>query len=525
MFSLNRLPSEPQPRPPAPYKRNRISRAACAGVGVLAFALCAGSAVAQDPEEIIPRSTRWPGHPLDELDLPAVHRRSSGAGFEYSTRHFKIVAPESWDQAEAVALDMERTWSELELLADHFTTRHRQPTFAIGAVGVWIDGNAYRDVSEHAPGPRLSNDGPDIYVNIAAGKPSLADQMVSVREEAVRSFFRVAQLDQTLPDWVQLGLGAYVAREGAEPTSPVAAPGTPPETRQAPQREVADKLYPTRSIEASSADWVRFLLEGDDARLAPAFLGGVAALIANTPERQSLSPVETASFVEQLDGPTADGPNGLVSLVTDPTVRQRLSVWARDPLAGQPVYEPAPGLDPQAIERQKEMTLVLKLARRAGTMRVPAGPRPGVKVWEGNQPLALSQPIDASPDFEPNRLFERLLDPHAPAWAARDTNGRLLFSTDRARLEQLFSQPGVDYQTVVRDGRTVLVRSDAGGATTEAWLEENPDNPERPWVAFRQGGQEHRPTRQGAVHRPRPLAFMQQNTTGPGRWLEPQGER
>ncbi|MFO0900968.1 MAG: hypothetical protein U0836_26365 [Pirellulales bacterium] len=489
-------------------KGGRWSAGLRLGAGLLAFALSAGGVLAQDPEEIIPRSTRWPGHPFDELDLPAVHERSSGRGFEYSTRHFKIVAPDGWDQAESVAQDMERTWSELELLADHFTTRHRQPTFAIGAVGVWIDNHAYRDVSEHAPGPRVSNDSPDIYVSIAPGQPSLSDQMVSVREEAVRSFFRVAQLDQTLPDWVQLGLGAYVAREGAEPTNPVAAPGRPSETREAPQREVADRLYPTRSIEHSSADWVRFLLEGDDARLAPAFLGGVAALIANTPERQSLSPVETASFVEQLDGPAANGPNGLVSLVTDPSVRQRLAVWARDPLAGQPVYSPAPGLDAETIERQKEMVLVLKLARRAGKSRGPVGPRPEVMVWEGGGPKRIQAPVEEMPDFEPSRLFKRLLDPNSPAWATRDTNGRLLFSTDHARLEQLFGRPEVSYQTQIRDGHTVLVRSDDGGPTTEAWLENNPDNPERPWVAFRVAGQEFRPQQQPPRQGTRPLVLV-----------------
>jgi hypothetical protein len=487
------------------------------GATVLAFALSVGSADAQDPEEIIPRSTRWPGHPFDELDLPAVHRRSSGAGFEYSTRHFKIVAPAGWEQAEEVALDMERTWSKLEILADHFTTRHRQPTFAIGAVGVWIDADPYRDIAAHAPGPRISNDGADVYVNIAPGQPSLADQMISVREEAVRSFFRVAQLDQTLPDWVQLGLGTYVAQEGAEPNQPVNVPGTPPETRQAPQREVADKLYPTRSIEPGAADWVRFLLEGDDARLAPSFLGGVAALIANTPERQSLSPVETASFVEQLDGPAADGPNGLVSLVNDPSVRRRLGVWARDPLAGQPVYEPAPDLDAETIEKQREMALVLKLARRVGASRTSTSPRPGVKVWEANGPQQVSQPTSPSPDFQPERLFDRLLNPHAPAWATRDTNGQLLFSTDRTRLKQLFAQPEVQYSTAVREGRTVLLRSDSGGPFTEAWLEQNPDNPERPWVVFRTAGQEHRPARQGKARSAGPAVLTAGESTKRGR--------
>jgi len=492
-----------------------------ASASVLAFALSVGTAAAQDPEEIIPRSTRWPGHPFDELDLPAVHERSSGAGFEYSTRHFKIVAPAGWEQAEAVALDMENTWSKLEVLADHFTTRHRQPTFAIGAVGLWIDDHPYRDVSEHAPGPRLSNDGADVYVNIAPGQPSLADQMVSVREEAVRSFFRVAQLDQTLPDWVQLGLGAYVAKEGAEPNQPVSVPGTPPETRQAPQREVADKLFPTASVEPGAADWVRFLLEGDDARLAPSFLGGVAALIANTPERQSLSPVETASFVEQLDGPAADGPNGLVSLVNDPNVRRRLAVWASDPLAGQPVYEPAEDLDPETIEKQREMMLVLKLARRVGAARTSTAPRPGVKVWEANGSHEVPQPKTASPDFQPDRLFERLLDPHSPAWATRDTNGQLLFSTDHDRLRQLFAQPEVQYSTVVRDGRTVLLRSDSGGPATEAWLEQNPDNPERPWVVFRTAGQEHRPARQGRARSVRPALLTAGEITKRGRLYSP----
>ena len=85
-------------------------------------------------------------------------------------------------------------------------------------------------------------------------------------------------------------------------------------------------------------------------------------------------------------------------------------------------------------------------------------------------------------------------------------------------------KPVILNNTVLRDGHTVLVRRDDGGPATEAWLEKNPDNPERPWVAFRIDGQEHRPQRQGARNQTRPLAFKQPDSR-PGRWIEPHGTR
>jgi hypothetical protein len=190
---------------------------------------------------------------------------------------------------------------------------------------------------------------------------------------------------------------------------------------------------------------------------------------------------------------------------------------------GQPVLELPPGASDEESQRLREMALVLKLARRVGVSRGPRGPRPGVFQWDQDGAKNVEPAEPAGPDFSPQRLFERLLDPQAPAWATLDTSGHLLFSADRTRLAELFAQPEVDYQTLVRDGHTVLVRRDRGQAPLEAWLERNPDNPYRPWVVFRQAGQEYRPSRSASGAEERSVNLTRGSDAG--RWLTPASER
>jgi len=286
------------------------------------------------------RSIRQPQlHPHDNRDWPRYRRRKSQLGWEYYSRHFVVTSTTGPDQAEWIARDLEATWQRLGRLADFWTDAHHQPTFCISAVSVMVTDNWQQANGPTPGGPRTLNDDPGIYISLAPGRPDLAGQLPQIRREAVRSFMRVTQLDQVMPDWVQTGLAEFVAEEEAGDVpgkpQPIAAPAAPkmkvqefradaaetvakaneeaasdragvvnsgsiatssgrsagePSIRSQaplpvflaspPQRTSEDTVpaVPTDPIESSA--WVRFLLTGYDGRYSPVLLRALGETVA-----------------------------------------------------------------------------------------------------------------------------------------------------------------------------------------------------------------------------------------------------
>jgi hypothetical protein len=223
--------------------------------------------------------------------------------------------------------------------------------------------------------------------------------------------------------------------------------------------------------------WVRYLLEGYDARFAPRFLEAMAAAAESGRPDRWFAPGEGKTQTAGL-GSSEAGAESLDRLLRSPEVTRGLDGWLADPLVGQAVVEPEPeGTVPDG--RRREMLLVLKLAHRFAAP-VPPAIRPKILVdGEDRSADFLPQPRPPAPEAVAD-LFGRLTDARRPAWATLDTDGSLLLSDDRQRVAELLRPLDRRYRTFRRDGALVLEARFASGEVYEAWLERDEKNPNRP---------------------------------------------
>jgi len=465
--------------------------------GVLVAAMlwaCLGSPATAAEAIVTYRSLRAEGHDrLDELDLPRRTRRICHWGWEVRTRHFVVFSTVSPEQANWTAQEMERAWSDVGLLADQWTDVHRRPEFGIGAVGVLVNDRPLRANAQPAPGPRTTNYSPNLYISQGDGPSSREERLVELRREAFLAFLRATGQDQVLPDWVQAGLAAHLS--GAEPPDGSAMRPDPPEPAgDQPsvawaRRVVADRMAPLSMDRQRAILWVRYLLEGDDAKYAVPFLAGLRTLVAGHPQDPFLpgEGVRGAARFETRLPPNRRCP--LEQLTMTPGIREEFADWLADAKAGQPVVETTPGEMPPD-ERQREMVLILKLARRFA-LPPTESIRPKVSEYGTGGTATIASSPEASEPESVAELYERLADPDRAPWATLDTDGRLLLSGNRRRLADVFANPDRRYRTYRRDGNLVLEVRFATGDVFEAWLEENAENPRRPVARIRRKPMDH----------------------------------
>jgi hypothetical protein len=230
-----------------------------------------------------------------------------------------------------------------------------------------------------------------------------------------------------------------------------------------------------------AALWVRYLLEGDDARHADQFFTAMSTALAQG-TRDSLSSKQKARGVAvRQQEPLPENPLGWDSLTRQRIVSTDVSAWLADPQVGQPIVKPIPSQLPLS-KRHEEMVLILKLARRfPPTSETSIEPR--VYEYRANSSANVSAQVR-----EPESVvafYERLTDPRRSRWATIDASGQLLLSSDRQRLAALFSPADCTYRTSRQDGHVVLEASFASGDVFESWLEENSENPKRPIAHIR----------------------------------------
>ena len=451
-----------------------------------------GRAPAADPgrPQAVVRSLRDDlARRLDELDLPRYHERACHRGWETRTRHFVVVATTSQEQATWTALEMERAWSDFERMADQWTDVHRRPTFGIGAVNVLVVDAPGRPWDQPAAGPRNTNYTGNVYINLSEGRGTLDHRLPQLREEAIRAFLRVAQLDQTLPDWVQLGLAAYFS--GAELTREPRDQFDPPGFRGAeaadvqPYRLTRDRMAPTSADRLQAALWVRFFLLGNDAQHAHDFFDALSGTVSGQPQDRFVPYPggyrgrSTGSATEHAAEPP------LQALLSRQPIRATAQAWLDNPDMGQPILRPEPS-DMAVDESHRRLVLILKLGRRFAAAG-HGGVQPKVYERGRDVPAAYLTKPAYQPAATPPELYGRLSQ--TPRWATVDTDGSLLTSGDQARLAEVFGvgDPDVRYRTFLRDGHTILEAAyPRTGHRIEAWLEENPDDPTRPIARLRE---------------------------------------
>lgn len=425
----------------------------------------------------------------------------SPRGVTVQSEHFAVVATTNKGEAAWAAEELERTWAEIGRLADQWTTVHRQPGFGQAGVSVVITEQPRHPRYQPTDRPNLTLAGPDIYLNLSDRQESLQERLPLIRSEAFAAFLRVCRHDMLMPEWVQVGLAAYFSGTPAPETSGSSLPAPAPfvlPTKGAWARQVmldgGAMSVENRQQATQAAIWVRYLLEGDDAQHADQFFTALATTLAQGSQDELSSTQKARGVAPRPAVSLPENPVRWNRLINDQIASHDVSDWLADRNIGQPIVE-SDSAEPALDERQQEMVLILKLARRfpqAATVSMKPHVYEYRAASSANGPERTEEPVNIA------ALYQRLSDPRQPRWATIDTNGRLLFSSDRERLAAIFAPSDRTYRTYEKDGHTVLEASFSSGEVLEGWLAENPLQPKRPIAHLRRKPAEPTTTQQSA---------------------------
>lgn len=468
---------------------------------------------------------------FDELDRPRFFERQTHRAAQINEERFTVVSMTGEADAQLARNEFGKAWDEFGRIADVFTDAHRNPDFGIGQLLIVIDNEPLRERDLPQRTLQIENGQTIVYLNVAAGQPPLDEQLSDLHQGAVHALLHLAELDRKFPLWVQQGFAEYTAakieRRASEEEADAAAGSEPdgvvvteflPDEPQAEQfaeeryddedaqasvtaaatagvnprrpvdveywrlqRGVQDQLDEQVEAEAQAAaaalSQVTFLLEGDDAQHAPAFLLSLRALAQEPTDLLLASRGELAHT--QLLSPAQHTIADELLAQLDEDYAQ----WQADPLRGQPLLLPMGEIpDPAMLEREKEMEVVLKLAQRQQLGATESVIQPRITEFgaEGQVEVA-SGGIKSAIDVE--QLYHALIDSDEP-WATIDAEGNLVLWTDHERLAQMLGVEDDRYTAEYRDDHWVLVTRFDDDTQLEAWLEPNVANPSRPLVRF-----------------------------------------
>ena len=418
----------------------------------------------------------------DELDRPVRRETSSHRGWEIREDQFTVVANTSLEDARWAAVQVAQVREQTAALADRFTQAHRAADFGLNSLQVLIDGDPPRD--RHGPATTIQVLGiqSQVTVNVSIGRPKLHDQILRLREAAALAMLHTAEVDAAVPGWVTTGLAARLALQGQPADSPQPNDFPP---RGEPlggdawrwQRATQDRLASQPQHASDAAARVGFLLTGDDARHAPEFLAAIRHALAQSREQAATR----LPAHRRGEGPQQVPQASFEQLLA--ANRTGFEAWLKDPQAGQPQHQPDPAASPEVRREERDMLLVLKLARRLTNEKTGAAV---LKVATFDRPQA--QPIaHRPPRGEPlpiAELIARLRDPTLPAVATLDTDGQLLLSTESKKIEQLLGWDGQRYSWQRSGDQWKLTTRLADGRTLFGALIDDPQNASRPLAQF-----------------------------------------
>jgi hypothetical protein len=421
----------------------------------------------------------------DELDRPFWRETQSHLGWEIREDHFTVFADMSQGDARWAAEQVKEAWASAAGMADRWTKRHREEDFGLHSTQIVIDSQPLRERDGPLTSVNFVGIQTQIYLNIAPGQPSLKEQTLRLRSAAALAMLHTCGLDSAAPRWVVEGMAAVVAEQGLDPAHVAALHGRKLPARFGGQqwrykRSRPDELdYPPLDEGAASLS-VRFLLEGDDAEHAPAFL---AAIEAACRDAEAAAARGRNFRIQPGDSQLPATDTAFDRLLAD--LQPQFEAWKRDPLAAQPLFEPEDSLEPELLAAEREMLVLLKLHRKLAIQARPGRVSPRVAIFDKQQNRQVvlqsgSPNVPATVDA----LYQRLTDPNAKASATLDVDGRLLLSTDRDRIDELFALHEQRYLSAQYGNQWILVRRLAGHQTLQGWLEVNPENPARPLAKF-----------------------------------------
>jgi hypothetical protein len=169
-----------------------------------------------------------------------------------------------------------QAWNQAAALASRWTDVPSNPD-RLSALQVTIDNEPLR--ARDAPLTTVNVTGiqTQVQINVAPGQSSLQQQLLRLREGAAFAALHAAGLDSAAPSWVVAGIAAHAGRadltpeevkQYSEPTGAAHFGGQ----QWRFERSAEDTLDYRKIDHQEAAGQVTFLLTGDDATHAPAFL-------------------------------------------------------------------------------------------------------------------------------------------------------------------------------------------------------------------------------------------------------------
>ncbi|MDX1944980.1 MAG: hypothetical protein SFU86_06205 [Pirellulaceae bacterium] len=417
----------------------------------------------------------------DEQGRPFRRETSSHRGWEIREDQFTIAANTSLADARWAARQVMQVRGELAPLLDQFTKVHHQPDFALNSLQVVIDKEPHRD----RYGSMTTIDGVGIQtsvtINVAPGQPPLADQLLRLREAGAFAMLHAAGMDAMLPPWVVSGLASHAALIGQP--QPAAKPGefAPRGVAMGGQqwrwkRSAQDQLDEQPLDETQAGQMVSFLLTGNDAEHAPAFIAAVKQAVA---ERHMLA--AEGNQITRRRGEADPPPTHTPFDVLAKSHPAQFEAWQADPLLGQPMFTPTADATAELAEAERQMLLVLKLLSKL-TSTVEARTKVKVVTFDKAQGAAANTTTTRSATV--GDLARRSEDLLLPPLATIDSEGRLLLTSDRRQMRELLGFDGQRYRSEQNGARSVVTTELSDDHQLQGWLEANPANPSRPIAKF-----------------------------------------
>jgi hypothetical protein len=432
----------------------------------------------------------------DEHDRPYQRETQSHRGWEIREPQYTVFATTSQADVRWAAAQVAAAWNNASRLASRWTRVHENPDFGLNSLQVVIDDEPLRDRDGPLTTVNVVGIQSQVQINVAPGQPPLKQQLVRLREGTALAMLHTAGLDSAAPPWVVAGIAGFAGREGLSDEQVAQAAAQGDFAHLGGQqwrflRETQDVLAYNKVNQSAAAEQVKFLLTGNDAQHAPALLAALGN--ANT------DAARTAAAGGAFTNFPGDAQPARTATAFDNLIASRqgqFEAWQKEPLAGQPVFEPAANAAPELVAAEAEMLVLLKLHQRltsptpaATAVAVNSGaPRTKIITFDKTKGATTAPAKQGTQIASFGELAARLTDPSQPVWATLDVDGSLLLSTDVQRVSELLATAEHRYALESTGGNATLVRQLPGNRTLRGSLAENAKQKSRPLAKFEVAG-------------------------------------
>ncbi len=436
--------------------------------------------------------------PSDELARPRQVQRESHRGWELNNEHITVVSLGNPEQTLFAMREAQAAWNDMSHIVDYISVRHRHPDFGLGSIQVVINSDPptqrnQSDVITQLAGSQTSI---ELY---AAEDAKLKAMRQPLRAAIAASMLRTAEIDRHVPTWICDGIASYAATQGLtdiglSPKDIASSAAKMPSggiglSQWRGRRIAPDKLAPAADIASTSneqaADQILFLLTAEDGVHAAKFLNIVRAVV-DEGNKTALSDRPVRTRPENIPEPPV--PPALATYLE--SLGSKYEHWQKEPLMGVPRIDGALSPDQGVAEKQKQLLFVLKLCRRLET---PQEAKSSVKVTTFDRNERTATPVTSRSGEQTHpaitttaELLEQLDKSSGnQPFSTLLPNGHLIISTfQRAELE---AQLAVNdrYFRIFQDANKLKVSVPLNSREElQAWLEEDPKNPDRPIARF-----------------------------------------